>query len=70
MSKKSKNHSPQFKAKAALAAVKGDKAPAELVSKFNLHLTQITNCKKELTGNAVSLFEIGSKKPQQSDDIE
>ena len=70
MSKKRKNHSPQFKAKVALAAAKGDKTLAELASQFNLHPTQITNWKKELIGNASSLFERGNKKPQQSDDVE
>ena len=50
MSKKRKNHSPQFKAKVALAAAKGDKTLSELASQFNLHPTQITNWKKELIG--------------------
>ena len=40
MSKKRKNHSPQFKAKVALAAAKGDKTLSELASQFNLHPTQ------------------------------
>ena len=70
MSKKRKNHSPQFKAKVALAAAKGDKTLSELASQFNLHPTQITNWKKELIGNAASLFERGKQKPQQSDDVE
>lgn len=70
MSKKRKNHSPQFKAKVALAAAKGDKTLSELASQFNLHPTQITNWKKELIGNAALLFERGNKKPQQSDDVE
>ena len=70
MSKKRKNHSPQFKAKVALAAAKGDKTLSELASQFNLHPTQITNWKKELIGNAASLFERGKQKSQQSDDVE
>ena len=70
MSKKRKNHSPQFKAKVALAAAKGDKTLSELASQFNLHPTQITNWKKELIGNAASLFERDKQKPQQSDDVE
>ena len=70
MSKKRKNHSPQFKAKVALAAARGDKTLSELASQFNLHPTQITNWKKELIGNAALLFERGNNKPQQSDDVE
>ncbi len=70
MSKKSKNHSPQFKAKVALAAAKGDKTLSELANQFNLYPTQITNWKKELIGNAALLFERGNKKPRRSDDVE
>lgn len=42
MSKKRRNHLPEFKAKVALAAAKGDKTTAELASQYNLHSTQIT----------------------------
>lgn len=37
MSKKRRNHSPQFKAKVALAAQKGDKTLAELSAEFDVH---------------------------------
>lgn len=37
-----RNHSPAFKAKVALAALKGDKTLAELASQFDLHPNQIT----------------------------
>ncbi len=70
MSKKSKNHSPQFKAKVALAAAKGVITLSELASQCNLHPNQITNWKKELIGNAALFFERGNKNPQRSDDIE
>lgn len=37
-----RNHSPAFKAKVALAAVKGDKTLAELAQHFDVHPNQIT----------------------------
>jgi transposase-like protein len=37
-----RNHSPAFKAKVALAAVKGEKTLADLVQRFDMHPNQIT----------------------------
>ena len=37
-----RNHSPAFKAKVAVAAVKGEKTLAELVQQFDVHPNQIT----------------------------
>ena len=37
-----RNHSPAFKAKVALAAIKGEKTLAELVQLHDVHSTQIT----------------------------
>lgn len=37
MTRKRRNHSPEFKAKVALDAAKGDKTVAELAQKYNLH---------------------------------
>lgn len=68
MSKKRRNHSPEFKAKVALAAAKGDKTVAELASKYNLHPSQITTWKNELIQNAAMLF--ASKADKNKDDAE
>ena len=35
-----RNHSPQFKAKVALEAVKGERTAAELVQRFDIHPTK------------------------------
>ena len=43
-----RNHSPAFKAKVALAAIKGEKTLAELAQQFDVHPNQITR------GNAAS----------------
>ena len=37
-----RNHSPAFKAKVALAVVKGEKTLAELAQQFDVHPNQIT----------------------------
>ena len=43
MTKRSRrNHSPAFKAKVALAAIKGEKTLAELAQQFDVHANQIT----------------------------
>ena len=43
-----RNHSASFKAKVALAAVKGDKTLAELAEQFDVHPNQITQWKTQL----------------------
>ena len=56
MTRKRRNHSPEFKAKVALAAAKGDKTVAELAQQYNLHANQISTWKKELLENAAMIF--------------
>ncbi|MBB5411137.1 transposase-like protein [Paraburkholderia sp. HC6.4b] len=43
-----RTHSPAFKAKVALAALKGDKTLAALAQQFEVHPSQITDWKKQL----------------------
>ena len=45
-----RNHSPAFKAKVALAAVKGDRTIAQLAEHFDVHPNQITAWKAQLEG--------------------
>jgi transposase len=51
-----RNHTPAFKAKVALAAVKGDRTIAQLAEHFDVHPNQITAWKSQLEGNASEVF--------------
>jgi transposase-like protein len=52
------NHAPAFKAKVALAALKGDRTLAELAQQFDVHPNQITQWKSQLLERAMELFAI------------
>ena len=51
-----RNHTPAFKAKVALAAVKGEKTLAELAQQFDVHPNQITEWKRQLQERAAYVF--------------
>jgi transposase-like protein len=54
--RKRRNHSPEFKAKVAIAAVKGDKTLAELAQQFDVHPNQITDWKSQLLERSAAVF--------------
>ncbi len=49
-------HAPGFKAKVALAAIKGEKTLAELAQQYDVHPNQITSWKAHLVEAASGLF--------------
>jgi transposase len=51
-----RTHSPVFKAKVALAALKGEKTLADLAQQFDVHPNQITAWKAQLVGGAAEVF--------------
>ncbi len=52
-----RNHNPVFKAKVALAALKGDSTTAELAKKFEVHPNQIAQWKAQLLEHAPGAFD-------------
>ena len=59
---KRKQHAPEFKAKVALEALKGEETAAELASRFGVHPTMIHQWKRALLEGASGVFERRSSK--------
>ncbi len=64
-----RNHTPVFKSKVALAAIKGDKTVAELAQQFDVHPNQITQWKTQLLERAGVVFEGSGQKEAPPIDI-
>ena len=65
MSKKRKQHSSQFKAKVALAALQNEETTAQLASRFDIHPTMISTWKRQLLDSAADLFDKNQKSRKQ-----
>ena len=59
MSKKRRNHSPEFKAKVALAAIKRDQTLSELSNRYQINSNLIVKWKKQLLDNSAEVFASG-----------
>jgi transposase len=51
-----RNHTAAFKAKVALATLKGDKTLVELSEKFDVHANQIVQWKAQLLEGVIGVF--------------
>jgi transposase len=69
MKRKRRTHSPDFKAKVAMAAIQGDLTMAELVKKFDVHANQVTDWKKQLLESAPDVFGKGARKAEVNEEI-
>ena len=63
------NHSPAFKAKVALAAVKGEKTLAELAQQFDVHPNLITQWRARLLESAADVFGGEPSAPEPAVDV-
>lgn len=68
MRRKRRNHSASFKAKVALAALKGDLTMSDLVQKYDVHSNQISDWKKQLLESAADVFGKGAQKAEESEE--
>ena len=64
-----RNHSAAFKAKVALAALRGDRTLAELAAHFEVHANQITQWKSQLVERALELFATRLERDAAAPDV-
>ena len=64
-----RNHGAEFKARVALAAIRGEKTLSELAEQFDVHPHQITEWKKQLLERAGEVFGGASGKDEPQVDV-
>ncbi len=70
MKESRRKHSPSFKAKVALEAIKGEETIAQIASRFEVHPTLVTKWKKALQDEAASIFrEDHARKKKEDEDL-
>ena len=67
MKQNRRKHSPSFKARVALEALKGEETIAELANRFEVHPSQIRKWKNSLTDGAAGIFG-GDQDQKKKDD--
>jgi transposase len=71
MSRRSRRtHAPAFKAKVAVAALKGDGTLAELAKRFDVHPAQVTAWKDQLLAGASAVFADGARSSEPPVDVQ
>ena len=66
MRRKRRNHKPAFKAKVALAALKGDRTLSELAEQFDVHQNQRTAHRPRSSTSADSVFGQGQQQQEEA----
>ena len=60
------NHSPSFKAKVALEALRGERTVSELAAKYEIHPTLVTKWKRQASEGLVEVFDGGGRHGQDT----
>ena len=66
MGKTRKKHSPQFKAKVALAAIQNDETIAQIASRFGVHPNMVSAWKRQMLEGAADIFDKNQKHRKQA----
>lgn len=66
MKRPRRNHTAAFKAKVAMAALRGDKTLVQLAQQFDVHANQITQWKTQLQERAKDMFETAAERSERS----
>ncbi len=61
MRRRRRNHRPAFKAKVALAAIRGEQTLSELAQQFDVHPNQIKQWKEQLLAGVTEVFDSGGE---------
>ena len=70
MKESRRKHSPSFKAKVALEAIKGEETIAQIACRFEVHPTLVTKWKKALQDEAASIFgEDHARKKKEDENL-
>ena len=67
MGKQRKKHSPQFKAKVALAAIQNDETVAQIANRFGVHPTMVSTWKRQMLDGAADIFDKHNKSRKQAE---
>ena len=66
MKRTRRNHAAAFKAKVALAALKGDKTLAEIADQYEVHVNQVTQWRSQLLERASDVFATAAERSESS----
>jgi transposase len=66
--RKRRTHSPEFKSRVALEALKGIKPIHEIAADNEIHPVQVSQWKKELQENMAEIFERKNARSKDTDD--
>ncbi len=69
MKQSRKQHSPAFKARVALEALKAEETTAETASRFEVHPSQVPTWKRALAEGAAGIFGGDSEREKEADQV-